>query len=874
MAASAAFFPGMVLDTDPENLLEPDEPTRVFHNAVKQRFSLSETIMVGVTCEQDPDGAFNPQTLAHVHELTQFAKTLRYDSPDQPGALSGVVEVDMVAPSVVDHMHQNGPGAIAFEWLMPGPPTTREEAQAVRDKALSNPLLVGQLISRDGKALCIYLPLTDKLLSHTIYTALQEKILEFKGTEQYHIAGLPVAEGAIGVEMFSEMVVATPLTMLLFFGLLFFMFRRWSIVMLPMLVATASVVITFGAMLALGFPVHILSSMLPIFLMSISLCDSIHFLSEFYEVHTPEKGRAQSIREVMDTLFQPMLYTSLTTAAGFFSFLTTEIPPARVFGAFVGVGVMVAWATTIIFVPAFIMLLPERVLRTFGHTARTAETPSRMSQVLGRMGALACRRAKTVLALCCAGIILAAWGMSHVRVNDNYAKRFAVGHPIREADTALNRHFGGVYTASLVLEGAHPGKPTPAEVEACASGLRTLAETQTVAPEEARGLAARFSARLKELAPTATTLDELLGRVASEADTLSATAAPDAQRLAEEFRAWLELERERAKPFKRPDVLRYMAQMQNALEQQGLIGKSTSLPDIVAKVHQELLDGREENRRIPDSVQAVGECVLQYQQSHKPGDIWHFTTPDFDSANIFMQFQSGDSLRTEAAVEAAATYMRENPPPVPLTAKWAGLHYVNDVFQGKMFWGMLESLAGSFALVFVLMVILFRSVSWGVLSLVPLSLTILCLYGALGFLGLDFDMPVAVLGAISLGIAVDFAIHFLERSRQLYKETGSWAATAPRMFAEPARAITRNVVIVAFGFLPMLVARLVPYKTTGILMFSILVLSGLATLLVLPALLTVFERQLFRQLASREMPEASPENTQCAAASAAEGDRS
>ncbi|QLA19316.1 efflux RND transporter permease subunit [Desulfolutivibrio sulfoxidireducens] len=753
----ATFFPNMTMDTDPENMLETTEPARVFHNAAKKRFDLSDTIVVGVIKDNDPNGVFNPRTLAHVSELTRFATTLRYEDPKQPGKTTGVIEVDMVAPSVVDHLRQAGPGTIAFEWLMPRAPATQAEALAIRDKAMSNPLLVGQMVSADGKALCLYLPLTDKLLSYDVYTALQGKIREFGGTEDWHIAGLPVAEGAIGVEMFSEMVVASPLTMALIFGMLYAMFRKWSLVVLPMLIATATVAATLGAMIALGFPVHILSSMLPIFLMSISICDSIHVLSEFFDVYTEEKGRKESVKEVMNTLFMPMLYTSLTTAAGFFSFVTTDIPPARVFGAFVGVGVMFAWIITILFVPAYIMLLPERMLRNFGLTAQGGVRESLLTRLLHGLGEFACRRAKVVLALFGVGIVASIWGMSQITINDNYAKRFSVGHPIREADSALNRHFGGTYTASLVLE-AKNGEEV----------------------------------------------------------------------------------------FKRPDVLTYMAAMQAWLEGNGYIGKSTSLADIVRKVHQELVDGSPGNFRIPSSQGAVSECVMQYQQSHKPHDIWHFVTPEFDSANIFMQFQSGDSTRTEAAVKAIEGYIERNKPPVDLSYRFAGLHYINYIFQGKMFWGMLGSLAGSYVIVLLMMIVLFRSALWGFLCMIPLTLTILFIYGALGFFGLDYDMPVAVLGAISLGIAVDFAIHFLERSRQITSETGSWEKTAPRMFGEPARAISRNVIIIALGFLPMLVAALVPYKTTGLLLFSILTVSGLVTLVLLPALLTVGRGWFFR----------------------------
>jgi len=61
------------------------------------------------------------------------------------------------------------------------------------------------------------------------------------------------------------------------------------------------------------------------------------------------------------------------------------------------------------------------------------------------------------------------------------------------------------------------------------------------------------------------------------------------------------------------------------------------------------------------------------------------------------------------------------------------------------------------------------------------------------------------------------------------------------MFGEPSRAITRNVIVIAVGFLPLLLSNLIPYKTVGALLASILVLSGIVTLLLLPALIQIFK---------------------------------
>ena len=65
------------------------------------------------------------------------------------------------------------------------------------------------------------------------------------------------------------------------------------------------------------------------------------------------------------------------------------------------------------------------------------------------------------------------------------------------------------------------------------------------------------------------------------------------------------------------------------------------------------------------------------------------------------------------------------------------------------------------------------------------------------------------------------------------------------MFKEPAMAISRNAVTISIGFTPLLLAPLVPYKTVGFFLAAIMAVSWLSTLLILPALLTLFRRYAF-----------------------------
>ncbi len=842
-----AFIPLIKIDTDPENMLSADEPVRVFHNQTKKQFALNDIVVVGIVNNKDPNGVFNPSSLAKVYELTEFAKTLRWPDEEDPNEQIGVIEVDLLAPSTVDHIGQAGPGTVKFEWLMKKPPVTDAEALEVRNKAMSNPLLKGTLISEDGKAICLYLPLTNKHLSYRVYSELKEKIATLKGDEQYHITGLPVAEDTFGVEMFVQMAVSAPLAMLVIFILMLLFFRKLILIISPLIVAMVSVISTMGLLIGLGYPVHIMSSMIPIFLMPIAVVDSVHILSEFFDLYTKEKGRKKTILEVMSNLFMPMLYTSLTSAAGFASLALTPIPPVQVFGIFVAIGIMIAWVCTITFVPAYIMMIKESSLERFGSANVHTEKQSWLGKLLSAAGRFTYAKAKLILVVILFITAVALYGITRIQINDNPVKWFSKSHPIRRADIELNEHFGGTYMAYLVLDPAEEKKVSHQYILDLTKRLKEKLSALKEELPNAPAVATDLERDIILYGLDADGKEDLLKKLRDLANKKLDTVDDKDVDLWYELTDFFELEIERIKPFKQPEVLRYISSLQEHLKRSGLIGKSNSVADVVKKVHQELIDGEPENYKIPDSSAAVAQCLLQFQSSHNPDDLWHLVTVDYMHANIWMQLPSGDNKDMEKVVKAVDEFISDNPPPVQLEHNWAGLTYINTVWQNKMVWGMLQSFMGSFVIVFIMMAILFRSALWGIVCMVPLLITIAVIYGIIGLLGKDYDMPVAVLSALTLGMAVDFAIHFLERARAGYAQSGSWQKSVGLMFGEPAKAITRNVLVIAIGFLPLLAASLIPYKTVGIFLCAIMALSGAVTLLALPAILKLLEKALFKR---------------------------
>ena len=839
------------IDTDPENMLSDDEPVRIYHNAMKAEFGLNDLIVVGVVAPASaPDGVFTPEVLADVHALAAFAETIRWrDSPDDPAR--GVIGVDIIAPSTVDSIDQAGLGAVSFAWLMAEPPTSREAALVVREKARKIPMLNGTLVSEDGAALALYVPITSKDVSYRVARQLKSRIAEFEsarsGAAVYHITGLPVAQDQFGVEMFKQMAISAPAAMALIFFLMWLFFRNLNLIVSPMIVAMASVIGAMGALVATGNTVHIMSSMIPIFVMPIAVLDGVHILSDFYDRSPRFQDRRETMRHVMDELWRPMFFTTVTTCAGFGSLALTPIPPVQVFGIFVAFGVFLAWVFTVTLIPAYVMLMPERAFAGFGLAAAPDRDPEDaiFSKLLHGVGVIATRGAKPVVAAFLIAGAIAAYGVSRIQINDNPVKWFSPDHEIRIADRALNDRFAGTYMAYLTLTPAAGAQDASAQAAADALLVKVCGDAPC-ADVLGGVVAAEFETLRKAAIETSQDRDAYIGAVGA-----GIAAAQDASPSDAEWEAWdivadaVGALAQDSEVFKRPDVLRFVASLQAHLQDTGLVGKSNGLPDIVKTVHRELLLGDPAAFRIPDTSAAVAQTLLSFENSHRPQDLYKLVTPDYTRANIWIQLKSGDNKDMNAVIAAVDAYMAANAAPLAMEHAWFGLTYINTVWQDRMVSGMAKSFAGSFVVVLILMTILFRSFAWGLLSMAPLTVTILMIYGLIGLIGKDYDMPIAVLSSLSLGLAVDYAIHFNARTREAYAEAGGWAQTVRVVFGEPARAIARNVIVIGAGFLPLLLAPLVPYQTVGVFISAILVLAGASTRFALPAIITLLPGAFF-----------------------------
>jgi len=419
--------------------------------------------------------------------------------------------------------------------------------------------------------------------------------------------------------------------------------------------------------------------------------------------------------KVMDHLFTPMLYTSLTSAVGFASLAFTPIPPVRVFGIFIGLGVVIAWLGTLTVLPAVLTLVKEEsIARAVGDRDGSS---GRFAAAVRALPTGAARRRVPVLVAVGAVALASVPAMMQIQVNDNPVNWFRADHEVRVASERLNDELPGTFAANLVL-----------------------------------------------------------------------TADDDEQLLD-------------------PATIDAVAALQDEWGRVDVIGDA----------------------RGGDAAAALDAALAR---SELPATL---ITAELDRANLRLQLRDGDNQAMAEVLDRTEVQLAAMPLPDGVTAEWGGETYLNLVWQEEMVEGMIVGFALTLVIILALLTLLFRSITWALLACAPVLWTIAVVYGVIGAIGKDFDMPIAVLSTLVLGIGVDFAIHFVERYRELLHELGSPGAAISAFAEEPARALTRNAAVIAIGFTPLLFSSLTPYVIVGLFLASIIVLSWLATVVALPA---------------------------------------
>lgn len=736
-----AAFPFAKIDTNPKNMLPPTAAVRISNDEVDKRFGLHEdTVVVAVS---PAGGVLTQPSLKKLQALNQAIL-----------AMDGVVERDVVSLFTTDNI-TSSQDSLRIRPLVPGHLDQPGAIQQLRTELFDGTLFVDRLISRDEKTTAIYVPLAKGADASAVAERIGELASAQFSSEELAITGDPVARDRFGGEMFKLMAVFAPMAGMLMMALVYGMFRSGWLAGVVMMAAMVAIGCALGAAIALGYPVHIMSSMAPVFLMAIAT-DGIHIFNEFFLRFKGGANRGEVIRDTMNAVARPVRYTLLATAAGFGVLLFMSIVPVKVFGAIIVAGTVVLRILSFTLMPAALMLIPlsPKAVQAAAQGAQAQTGLERLLAALAR-GSIRHHKALTLGAVALLGI--SVWGMSHIVVNNNLLHWFKPGSDLRQADALISRQLGGSAPAYLVV------------------------------------------------------------------DTGTADGIKD------------------------PKVLAAMDRLQSELKQKGLVGNTLSVADYVKRINRVLNGDRPEQEVLPDDAAAVGQYLLAFSMAAKPSDLNRVADDGFERANIILQLRSWDAQAMQRVMDHVEAFRQREK--LGFAIHPAGSAYFNLVWNHEVLRDMIVGFGLALVAVFAILALDFRSIKWAVVAYIPLLLTVATVFGVIGWVGKDFDMPVAVLSCLSLGMAVDFAIHFVTRLRQRLdmstqadpnqrvNEALTWVITWP------GKGIIRNAALFAVAFSVMVLAPLTPYMTVGVFIVAMMALSSLATLSLLPALIKTFKLQ-------------------------------
>ena len=395
-------LPRVKTDTDPKNMLPETSPVRVYNDEVEREFGLhKDVIVLGLV---NNEGIFNRETLERIAQITEGILKI-----------PGVAVRDLTSLTTVDNIRVEG-GQLAVRPAISEIPQTPEAMATLKQSLLSNPFFVNRLLSPDGTTTAIYIPLEPGSNAKVIADRIRATLPKEAGGERYYLAGDPVARDTFGIQMFYQMAVFSPLAAMVMFAVLWWMFRSLTLVFTVMGVAMVSIIWSMGLLIGVGLPVHIMSSMIPIFLMAIAT-DSIHIFNEFYFRFREAPDRKQAVLDTILAVGRPVRYTALATAAAFAVLAFMHIIPVKVFGLFVAFGTIVIRLMSFSLIPAVLTLIKDERIRAVSRTED--ETTHGASRWLSGLALVGLTRSRLVMAAGLALLAVAVVGITRIHVNNN-----------------------------------------------------------------------------------------------------------------------------------------------------------------------------------------------------------------------------------------------------------------------------------------------------------------------------------------------------------------------------------------------------------------------------------------------------------------------
>jgi len=439
---SALFFMKMKdnsrMETNLDKYMPHDHPAFVYSDKAEEWFNIKDGIIVAV---ENPNGIYNKETLDIIKSLTKkFQKMPEIEKAD----VTSLYTADNIVGT------EDGMDVKAFYKRVP---KTEEKLEELKKKVKSNEMIYGRLVSEDETVTIIIAAINDDVFTQEFYNHILETASEFETDNiNLHVAGRPIIEGTMALLGPADMKRMVPIVLLVIVLVLYFILRSVKSTILTMLVVLFSTLWAFGLMAVVNIPIYAVSTMIPVMLIAIGVADGIHLYShlQLYIRKHPNAEKKEAVMDMIKHMWSPVIMTSVTTAVGFISLLTSQVYPIKYFGVFTAFGVMSAMLFSLTLIPAGIMIFGLPKVKPQKEKKHNSKFAFNFAEKVIKY------RVATMITTVVI-VVLSIIGIGKVWINSSFLDKFEKDSEIVLTDKFINSHFGGTSTINLVLDSKDKG---------------------------------------------------------------------------------------------------------------------------------------------------------------------------------------------------------------------------------------------------------------------------------------------------------------------------------------------------------------------------------------------------------------------------------
>ncbi len=282
--------------------------------------------------------------------------------------------------------------------------------------------------------------------------------------------------------------------------------------------------------------------------------------------------------------------------------------------------------------------------------------------------------------------------------------------------------------------------------------------------------------------------------------------------------------------------------MKRAVEEIPELDKFFSIIDLIKQMNKAMHGDDPAYYRIPDTRAEVSQYLLLYETSGEDVDLGFLVDYSYRRMHMQGRLHNCSSRRMEHIADTLRAYARQLEAELPgIDMEVTGTSALFAAMANNLVYSQIKTFGLAMVLIIIVMTVMTRSVSVGLLAMVPNIVPLAITFGAMGYIGIALNTATSMIASIAIGIAVDDTIHYLVRHRREYAKLGDHHRAMDRALHTVGRAMTYTTLVVAIGFSVVVLSDYKPFLYFGTLMCLTMFSALLGDIVILPVLILIFK---------------------------------